>query len=68
VHRYSFVNVTRMAGQAKPANPAALPELTGPGELIGPVDPAIAGPAGDLVTSGISPAGASGDNERRMNS
>jgi ribonuclease HII len=68
VHRYSFVNVTRIAGSAKPANPAALPELTGPAELIGPVDPAIAGPAGDLVTSGISPAGAPGDNERRMNS
>jgi ribonuclease HII len=68
VHRYSFVNVTRMAGQARPADPAALPELTGPAELIGPVDPAIAGPAGDLVTSGISPAGASGDNERRMSS
>jgi ribonuclease HII len=69
VHRYSFVNVTRMAGQAKPANPAALPELTDPAEFTGPVDPAaIAGPAGDLVTSGISPAGASGDNERRMSS
>jgi ribonuclease HII len=68
VHRYSFVNVTRMAGPAGPANPAALPELTGPAEFIGPVDPAIAGPVGDLVTSGISPAGASGDNERRMNS
>src|SRR5437660_10528691 len=68
VHRYSFVNVTRMAGQAKPANPAALPELTDPAEFTGPVDPAIAGPAGNLVTSGISPAGASGDNERRMSS
>ena len=43
-------------------------ELTDPEEFTGPVDPAIAGPAGDLVTSGISPAGASGDNERRMNS
>src|ERR1700759_1765602 len=68
VHRYSFVNVTRMAGQARPANPEALPELTGPGGLIGPSDPAIAGPDGDLVTSGISPAGAPGDNERRMSS
>jgi ribonuclease HII len=68
VHRYSFVNVTRIAGQARPASPEPLPELTGPGELIGPADPAIAGPAGDLVTSGISPAGAPGDNERRMNS
>ena len=68
VHRYSFVNVTRIADPAKPANPVVLPELTGPAELIGPADPAIAGLAGDLVTSGISPAGAPGDNERRMNS
>jgi ribonuclease HII len=45
VHRYSFVNVTRVAGAA---------ELTGPAET--------------LVASGISLAGAPGENERRMDS
>jgi ribonuclease HII len=66
VHRYSFVNVTRVAGQLTPADPVALPEPIGAAELTGLADPALAGPAGDLVTSGIVPAGAPGDNERRM--
>jgi hypothetical protein len=70
VHRYSFVNVTRVAGpaspEASPADPVAPPELTGAAELIGLAEPAFAGPAGDLVTTGIVPAGAPGDNERRM--
>jgi ribonuclease HII len=77
VHRYSFVNVNRVAGTVKPASPAAPPEpaelmspdgLISPAELIGTADPVAAGLAGDLVTSGIIPAGASGDNERRMDS
>jgi ribonuclease HII len=80
VHRYSFVNVTRVAdpatpegavtreGAAESANPVIPPELTSPAELVGTADPVVAGPAGDLVTSGVVPAGASGDNERRMNS
>ena len=66
VHRYSFVNVTRVAGQLAPADPVASPEPIGAAELIGLAEPALAGPAGDLVTSGIVPAGAPGDNERRM--
>jgi hypothetical protein len=77
VHRYSFVNVTRVAGQVTPADPVAPPELIGAEELIGLAEPApdgrrpegvsLAGPAGDLVTTGVVPAGAPGDNERRMN-
>jgi len=66
VHRYSFVNVTRVAGQLTPADPVASPEPIGAAELTGLAEPALAGPAGDLVTSGIVPAGAPGDNERRM--
>jgi ribonuclease HII len=76
VHRYSFVNVTRVAGQATPADPVAPPEPAGAAELIGLAEPAPDGrrpegvspdgPAGDLVTSGIVPAGAPGDNERRI--
>jgi len=67
VHRYSFVNVGRAAGQELPADPEASPEPDGAAELIGLAESACAGPAGDLVTSGIVPAGPSGDNERRMN-
>jgi ribonuclease HII len=66
VHRYSFVNVGRAAGPALPADPVASPEPDGAAELTGLAGPALAGPAGDLVTSGIVPAGAPGDNERRM--
>jgi len=66
VHRYSFVNVTRVAGQIAPADPVAPPVPAGAAELTGLAEPALAGPAGDLVTSGFVPAGAPGDNERRM--
>jgi ribonuclease HII len=76
VHRYSFVNVTRVAGQAAPADPVAPPVPAGAAELIGLAEPALdgrrpegvslVGPAGDLVTSGFFPSGTSGDNERRM--
>ena len=59
VHRYSFVNVTRVAPLAGPAVPADPAELAG----IDLMDPAEA-----LVASGIGPAGAPGENERRMNS
>ena len=45
VHRYSFVNVTRVAG---------------PTDLMGPAE--------TLVASGISLAGAPGENERRVDS
>jgi ribonuclease HII len=43
-------------------------ELMGPAELMGRADALAADPAEALVTSGISPAGASGENERRMDS
>ena len=43
-------------------------ELMGPAELMGRADVLAADPAEALVTSGISPAGASGQNERRMDS
>jgi ribonuclease HII len=56
VHRYSFVNVNRAAALLEPA------------ELLGDADPVIAGPAGALVTAGFGPAGAPGENERRMDS
>jgi len=44
----------------------APPVPAGAEELIGLAEPALAGPAGDLVTSGFVPVGAPGDNERRM--
>jgi len=69
VHRYSFVNVTRVAGLVNSVDPMALAD---PAELIGsvgfPGDPAAVDPAEVLVASGISSAGAWGENERRMSS
>jgi len=70
VHRYSFVNVTRVASLVSPAHPVAPVD---PAELIGAAestDPAeaAAGPAKALMAAGISRAGASGENERRMDS
>jgi hypothetical protein len=65
------VNVTKAAGLVNPVDPLApmdAVELMGPAELMGSADPPVAGPAGALVTSGISPAGASAENERRMDS
>ena len=56
VHRYSFVNVNRAAALLEPA------------ELLDDADPVIAGPAGALVGAGFGPAGAPGENERRMDS
>jgi hypothetical protein len=71
VHRYSFVNVTRAEGLVNPVDllaPMDAAELMGPAELGDRADPAADGPAEALVASGISPAGASGQNERRMDS
>ena len=56
VHRYSFVNVNRVAALLEPA------------ELLDDADPVIAGPAGALVAAGFGPAGGPGENERRMDS
>jgi len=79
VHRYSFVNITRVAAAAgtvdvtAPADPAELPdpELADP-ELADPELLDLAEPGavrdGALVTSGIGAAGAPGENERRMDS
>ena len=56
----------RMAGvPVAPADPA---ELLEPAELLGDADPADDDPAGTLVTAGLGPAGALGENERRMDS
>ena len=68
VHRYSFVNVTRAAALAVPAVPADPAELLEPAELLGDADPAVDDPAGALVAAGLGPAGALGENERRMDS
>ena len=71
VHRYSFVNVTRAAGLVNPVDPmvpADPAELMDPAEFQDPADPAAAGPAEALAAPGIRSAGASGENERRMNS
>jgi len=69
VHRYSFVNVTRVAGLVNPVDPMASAD---PAEFIGPAeyagDPAAVDPDEALVPSGIGPAGAWGENERRMDS
>jgi ribonuclease HII len=70
VHRYSFVNVTRAAVLVSPVHPMAPvdpAELISTADFPGPAEPA-AGPAGALVPSGISQAGASRENERRMDS
>jgi ribonuclease HII len=67
VHRYSFVNVTRVAAVVNPVDPMAPvdpAELLEPAELLGAPDPA----ARALAVAGTGPAGASGENERRMNS
>jgi ribonuclease HII len=77
VHRYSFVNVTRAAGLANPMAPMDPAELMGPAELMDPaelmgaaelMDPAELGSAETFVTLRMSPAGAPGENERRMDS
>jgi ribonuclease HII len=69
VHRYSFVNVTRVAGLVNPMDPMASAD---PAELISsaefPGDIAAVDPDEALVPSGISPAGTWGENERRMDS
>jgi len=69
VHRYSFVNVTRAAGLVGPVDPMVPAD---PAELIDsaefPGDAAAVDPAQGLVASGISPVGARGENERRMDS
>ena len=59
VHRYSFVNVNRVAVQAGPGPLAPIAPVD-PAELMAAVDP---GEATDLVLTG-----AFGENERRMNS
>jgi ribonuclease HII len=69
VHRYSFVNVTRVAGLVNPVDPMASAdraELIGSAEYAG--DPAAVDPDEALVPSGIGPAGAWRENERRMDS
>jgi len=48
-----------------PVDPA---ELLEPAGLLGDDEPAVAGPAGDLVAAGFRPAAAPGENERRMDS
>ncbi|HWM98676.1 MAG TPA: hypothetical protein VNO54_16670, partial [Streptosporangiaceae bacterium] len=68
VHRYSFVNVTRAAAQAVPAAPTDPSELLEPAELLDDADPVVEDPAGALVAAGLGPAGALGENERRMDS
>jgi ribonuclease HII len=69
VHRYSFVNVTRVAGLVNPVDPMAPAD---PAELIGsaefPGGPAAVDPDQVLVPPGTGPAGAWGENERRMDS
>jgi ribonuclease HII len=85
VHRYSFVNVTRVAGQVNPEAPMD-PEdpmdledpmdmedpadmgLVSTGAFITPVAAAADRSAEASVAWEMSPAGASGENERRMNS
>ncbi len=68
VHRYSFVNVTRAAGLVNPVDPMAPAD---PAEFMGSAGfagPAAAGLAEVLVASGFGPAGAPGEDERRMDS
>lgn len=70
VHRYSFVNVTRVASLPAPVDaedPAGI-DFMGPAASIAPVAAAAVGSAEALAASVISPAGAWGRNERRMES
>jgi len=63
------VDAAELMGPAELADSAELvdsAELADSAELEGSADPPAAGPAEALVASGISPAGASGQNERRM--
>jgi ribonuclease HII len=73
VHRYSFVNVGRVTGAGPPASASASPHASasasasaGPHASAGAVGSAAALAA--LVASELSPAGASRENERRMDS
>jgi ribonuclease HII len=63
VHRYSFVNVV---AAADPSDRAAASAVAAPAALGAGVGAAEAIEA--LVASGLSPAGASGQDERRMDS
>jgi ribonuclease HII len=68
VHRYSFVNVVAAAG---PSGRAAVTTVAAQ-EAIGPADAAVEAEAFEALVasglSGVSPAGAPGLNERRMDS
>jgi ribonuclease HII len=69
VHRYSFVNVTRVAGPravAVPTVPEDPADLLEPAELLDDAEPAVDDPARALVAAGLGPAAALGENERRM--
>jgi ribonuclease HII len=66
-HRYSFVNVVRAASPQGRADPLDT-DLVNPADAIIPVAAADAGSVEALVASGLSPAGISGENERRMDS
>jgi ribonuclease HII len=77
VHRYSFVNVVRAAGLPGAAGLVATAEDAVAADLVAAelVDPPmVAADAGSvaaaaaLVASGLSPAGAPGQDERRMES
>jgi len=74
VHRYSFVNVVAAAG---PSDRAAVSAVAAPAALAAPAASAALGAGAGagaaeaieaLVASGLSPAGASGQDERRMDS
>ena len=65
VHRYSFVNVTRAAGLVNPVDPLAPMDAA---ELMGPRARGRRPGRRRWTVAGISPAGASGQNERRMDS
>ena len=62
------MNVTRAAALAVPVAPTDPADLLEPADLLGDADPAVDDPAGTLVTAGSGPAGALGENERRMDS
>ena len=63
VHRYSFVNVTRASALVNPVDPSA-PQSGGPGAR----DAGLADPGRWPGPGESTRAGASGENERRMNS
>src|ERR1700750_3203601 len=63
-----YVTDEHVAPLAVPVAPPDPADLLEPADLLGDADPAVDDPAGALVAAALGPAGALGENERRMGS